>query len=130
MPGAPAPGDVVLFGNTGTTFSPAVSIPGGGINALVSDFINNIVDTDFSISSLTFSNNSSTYHNTYINSGRKLTITNVLTAGAFDGNPSAQHGFVNIAGTNATLSISNSAVNLQVWIVNSNGNVSQEILDL
>ena len=130
LPGPPAPGDVVLFGNAGTTFAPEVSTPGGGINAFVPDFVNNIVDADFSISSLTYTNTANSYHNTYINSGRKLSITNVLTVGAIDGAPSAQHGFVNIAGTNAALSVSNSAANMQVWISNSSGSGSQAMLDL
>src|SRR6185436_17954475 len=129
LPGAPAPGDNVVFNNTQAQIASALSTPGGGSTAFIPDYVNNIVDNNFSVSALTFTNTGDTYHNTRIASGNSLTVTNTLTVGTMDTAGTAQHGFVTISG-NGSLTVGNSGANLQVW--NGSGNVggSQATLDL
>ncbi len=67
-----------------------MSSPGGGANALIPANFNNIVDTNFTISSLAFTNVGNDYHNTYINDGWTLTITNAATNGIFSVGGSAR----------------------------------------
>lgn len=129
LPGAPAPGDSLVFNNTATQPASALSTPGGGSAAFFPDNVNNIVDNDFNVSSLTFTNTGDSYHNTLISGGKSLILTNTLTVGALDSGGAAQHGFVTISG-NGSLTVGNSSANLQVW--NGSGSVggSQATLDL
>src|SRR5262249_54095304 len=72
LPGAPTNGDTVLFGNNGSAFSSSLSSLGGGPSALLPDQFNNIVDANFTISSLTYTNMSGVYHNTHVADGKTL----------------------------------------------------------
>jgi hypothetical protein len=87
-----------------------------------------MVDANFTISSLTFTNLGGTYHNTDLASGRTLTITNILTIGAIDAGGTAQQEFVTVAGS-ATVSVNNPNANLQVWLGSASVS-SQATLDL
>ena len=130
LPGAPGAGENVLFNNTAAVTAGVLSTPGGGSSAFAPDNANNIVDGNFTISSLTYSNSGDSYHNTLIKSGDTLALTNGLTIGAFDSGAAAQHGFVDVAGVNGSLSVNNTNANVQVWIGSANVGGSQATLDL
>jgi autotransporter-associated beta strand protein len=129
LPGAPGGVDNVTFNATDAQSSSAVSPTGGGSAALVGGNINNIVDANFTISSMTYTNLGGTYHNTYINNGKTLSVTNTggLNIGTLDSGSSLQSEFATISGANATLNVSNATGNFQIWMGN---NGSQGILDL
>ena len=130
LPGAPTASDNVFFNNTASVFTSALSAPGGGSSALIFDNVNNIVDNNFTVNTLTYTNSGDTYHNTFIKSGNSLSTTN-LTIGAFDSGASAQHEFVTVSGgANSSLNVSNTAANLQVWIGSGSVGGSQATLDL
>jgi autotransporter-associated beta strand protein len=130
LPGAPGAADNVIFNNTAAQTASALSIPGGGSSALIPENFNNIVDANFTVASLTYTNLGGTYHNTDIASGRALNITNFLTVGALDSGSTAQQEFVTVSGTNATLSLSNTNASLQVWVGSGSVGGSQATLDL
>src|SRR6185295_1341824 len=99
-----------------------LSSAGGGATALNPANINNYVDGNFTIASLTYSNNGGSYHNTAITNGAILTVTNFFTIGALDAVSASQQENVNIAGTGgATLNVNNTNSNFQVWLGNSGG---------
>lgn len=131
LPGAPTPADNVIFNNTAAVTASVLSTPGGGVAALSDpENFNNIVDANFSLASLTYTNLGATYHNTAINSGDTLAITNSLTVGGVDSGATAQTGFVTVYGTQATLSFTNPAGSVSVW--NGSGTLvgSQATLDM
>jgi len=130
LPGAPTNVDNVLFNNSASTTNSALSTPGGGASALIPANVNNIVDRNFTIASLTYTNKGGTYHNTYITNGATLTITNFLTVGGFD-SATLQQEYVNIAGgPGATLNVNNHSNNFQVWIGDSATAASFASLDM
>ncbi len=126
LPGAPQPGENVFFNNTGTTFASALSTPGGGPSAFIPDFINNIVDANTTVSSLTYTNLGGTYHNTLIANGVTLNITNLggLSVGSLSqdvGGVNSQ--FVSISGTSGTLNVNNTNALINVALTSgSSGN--------
>lgn len=130
LPGAPVPGDNVIFNNTEVAGGSALSSPGAGITGFMPDFVNNFVDRDFTIASLTYTNNSATYENTAITNGATLSITNFMTVGAVDSASLSQQEFVNVAGTNATLNVDNTNSNFEVWVGDSGSASSFALLDL
>ncbi len=115
LPGVPTPVDNLIFNNTAAVSASVLSTLGGGAGALSApENFNNIVDANFTVSTVTFTN-LTTYHNTEIVSGATLSITNTLTIGAINtGNP-VQKGYVNIYGAGGTLSVVNSNASVQVW---------------
>jgi autotransporter-associated beta strand protein len=129
LPGEPVAGDTVIFGGAGSSGSSALSTPGGGIGALTGP-IDNIANASFTLSSLTFTNFGGAYHNTFINPGDVLSITNSgLNIGAVDtGSSPASTEFVTISGTKASLSVNNTNANAQVWLGDASG--SQATLDM
>jgi autotransporter-associated beta strand protein len=130
LPGAPTAGDNVIFNNTASVFASALSTPGGGSSALMFDNVNNIVDNNFTVNSLTYTNSADSYHNTFMKSGNSLSSGN-LTIGAFDSGAGAQHEFVTVSGgANSSLTVSNAASNLQIWIGSGSVGGSQATLDL
>jgi autotransporter-associated beta strand protein len=133
LPGAPGPGDNVIFNTTGAQTASALSTPGGGANTLVPDYLNNIVDANTTISSLTFTNANSSYHNTLINNGRTLNITNsgslTVGSGSLDFGSTATE-FVTIAGTNGTLNVNNTNGTLFVGLGSGSSGSHQATLDL
>ena len=132
VPGAPVAGDVVLFNNTASSSSSALSTPGGGLSTFIPDNLNNIVDANFNLSSLTYSNNGGSYHNTYIKSGDTLNITNTggLTVGGYDVAGTAQQQFVTVSGTGKMV-VTNAGGNVNVWSGNANsGGTTRSTLDL
>ena len=117
LPGVPGSGETVFFTPTAAQTVSALSTPGGGASALNGDYINNIVDANVTISSLTFTNADGSYHNTLIKDGLALTMTNTLTVGS----TSADFGggateFVTIAGPNGTLQVNNTNGTLYVGL--------------
>ena len=131
LPGAPVAGDNVIFNSTAAQTSSALNTPGGGITAFNPDLVNNIVDGSFTLSTLVYTNYGNLYHNTFIKKGNVLSVTNsVLTIGAVDTGASTQNGFVNVIGTNATLSVNNTNANIQIWLGNAANGGSQATLDL
>src|SRR5206468_12586819 len=96
--------------NNGSSLNSSLSTPGGGPGTFIPDFVDNIVDADFTISSLSYTNIGGTYHNTHIANGRTLTITN--SGGFAIGSLSVDVGaanteFVNISGPQGTLNVNN-----------------------
>ena len=130
LPGAPGVQDSVIFNNTGAQSASALSVPGGGSGALMPDYFNNIVNADFTIASLSYTNIGGTYHNTAIASGQALNLTNTLTVGTLNTGSPVQQEFVTISGGNAALSIVNTNANLQVWLGSASAVSSQATLDL
>ena len=130
LPGAPASPDNVIFSDLSSAGSSALSTPGGGAGALMPESGDNLVDANFTIASLTYTNLGASYHNTAIVPGATLAITNALTVGGVDSGGTAQTGFVTVSGAGATLSVSNPSGNIAVW--NGSGTLagSQATLDL
>jgi len=129
--GAPVAGDNVIFNNTGAQTTSALNTPGGGITAFIPDFVDNIVDGNFTLSTLVYTNYGNLYHNTFIKKGDVLSVTNsALTIGGADTGASTQTGFVTVIGTNATLNVNNTNANIQVWLGNAASGGSQATLDL
>jgi autotransporter-associated beta strand protein len=123
LPGAPVAGDNLIFNNNGAQSASALGTPGGGFANFIPDFIDNIVDGNFTLSSLAYTNVGSFFHNTFIKSGNVLSVTNTpFNIGAIDTGASAQGTVVSISGANATLAFNNTNANFQVW--NGNGSSS------
>jgi fibronectin-binding autotransporter adhesin len=132
LPGAPAPGDNLFFNNTGTAAASALSTPGGGPGAFVPDFINNIVDGNTTISSLTYTNLNGTYHNTLIANGVTLSITNSgLSIGSLAQDVGgANSQFVTISGNNGKLNVSNTNALINVALTSASSGNHLANLDL
>lgn len=137
LPGAPGVADNLMFSDTATVAASALSSLGGGVSAFVPDNINNIVDANFTISSLLYTNVANDYHNTLIKDGMALTITsaatngNILSVGssAVDFGGSAK-GFVAIAGPKGVLNVSNSSMAVFVGYESASPSSQQATLDL
>jgi hypothetical protein len=132
LPGAPGGSDNVLFNGTGSQTVSELSTVGGGAADLQLQYVDNIVDANFTISSLTFTNAGS-YHNTWINNGKTLNITN--TASLTVGNASLDFGgatveSVTIAGTNGTLQVNNTNGTLYVGLGSATSGSHQATLDM
>ncbi|HXJ74957.1 MAG TPA: hypothetical protein VNM37_19025, partial [Candidatus Dormibacteraeota bacterium] len=100
---------------------------------MIPDNINNMVDANFSVASLSYTNLAGTYHNTLLANGRTLTVTNIFTVGVVDtGSTTPSQTFVTISGANATVNVTNPASNLQVWVGSPtfNSTANQATLDL
>jgi fibronectin-binding autotransporter adhesin len=130
LPGAPGGADNVVFNSTAAQGSSALSTPGGGSGALLPGSYNNLVDANFTITSLTYTNLGGTYHNTEIASGRTLNVTNTFAVGAIDTGLTAQQEFVTVAGANAALNVNNTNANVLVWAGSGSVGGSQATLDL
>jgi autotransporter-associated beta strand protein len=129
QPGVPTTVDNVVFNNTDAG-STDMSSPGGGAAALNPGGINNFVDANFTISTLTYTNNGGSFHDTAIANGVTLTVTNTFTVGAMDSASVLQQIYVNIAGGGATFNVNNTNSNLQVWEGDSGTAASLAGLDL
>ncbi len=132
LPGQPQPGEAVFFTSVGTAAGSALSTPGGGTSVFTMDNVNNIVDADFALGSLTYTNLSDAYHNTFINNGRTLSITNNvgLTVGGVDSGATAQHDWVSVSGSGGTLVVNNTNASVNVWVGSGSVGGSQSILDM
>lgn len=130
LPGAPVPGDNVVFNDSEVAGGSDLSSPGAGSSGFAAGSVNNFVDRNFTIGSLLYTNDSATYENTAITNGATLDITNFLAVGKFDSASTAQQTFVNIAGTNATLNVDNTNSSVEVWIGDSGSAASFAMLDL
>ncbi len=133
LPGAPGPGDNVIFNEAGAQGASELSTPGGGAGTLITDLINNTVDANFTISSLTFTNVNGSYHNTLINDGLTLGMTNsgslTVGSGSLDFGSTATE-FVTIAGPTGTLNVNNTNGTLYVGLGSTNTGDHQATLDL
>lgn len=139
LPGAPSASDNVIFADNGTGSSgtPFNSV-GDGIGGIVSPGnLNNIVNTSFTIGTLSYTNvgGSSYSQNTLIATGDTLTVAgtnaNCLTVGS----PTADFGAgatenVTIAGSPATLNVNNTNGTLFVGLGSGNTGTEQAVLDL
>jgi len=131
LPGAPLAVDNVVFNNTATAVNGSdLSSPGGGASALMPENIDNFVDKNFTVSTLTYTNNGGSYHNTAITNGATLNVTTALTIGGLDGVSSGQQEFVNFAGAGATLNVTGTNDSVQVWYGDSGAAATQATLDL
>jgi hypothetical protein len=126
--GAPSGSESAVFNSSAVAGTSALTTPGGGTGALDPNQFNNAVDTSFLISSLIYSNVGGTYHNTHLESGRTLSMTNTLTVGAIDAGGTATTEGVSISG-NGAVSVSNTNASVQVWLGNGSAN-NQATLDM
>jgi fibronectin-binding autotransporter adhesin len=129
-PNAPHAGEAVIFNSTAAQPASALSTPGGGSAALDVTKVDNIVNTGFTIASLSYTNIGGTFHNTYIVNGATLTLTNGNTnssANIFaDGSSSVDLGEtamnnVTISGPEAVLTVDNTNNNFFVGMESATG---------
>jgi hypothetical protein len=133
LPGAPVGSDNVTFNNTATVGASALSFPGGGPSSFIPDFINNIVDANTTISSLTYTNLTGTYHNTLIANGVTLNVTNSggLSIGSLTTDVGgANSQFVTISGTNGRLNVNNTNALINVALTSASSGNHLANLDL
>ncbi len=131
LPGAPSAGDNLIFNNTGTQTTSALSTPGGGPDTLMPDYVNNIVESSYTISSLTYTNLNSTYHNTFIADGATLTLTNALTVGSLSVDfGAANQESVNIAGPKGTVNVNNPSGLVAVALTSASSGTHVATLDM
>lgn len=131
LPGAPLPADNVIFNDTGAVSSSVYSSAGGGAASFSPANVNNIVNANFAVSTLNYTNLSAMYQNTYINDGATLTVTNSMAIGdsSTDFGTSASE-FVTMAGTNGTLTINNTNSTFYVGLVTAGAGSEQATLDM
>jgi fibronectin-binding autotransporter adhesin len=138
-PGVPQPGGYVIFSDVAAVGSSPFSGGLGDGPSGISGNINNIVDGDFTIGELNYSNVLSDYQNTLLADGVTLNVvgdgTNTspglftVGSGETDYGTSAA-GFVTIAGTNSTLNLNNTNNLIYVSLGSSSGGDQQATLDL
>jgi fibronectin-binding autotransporter adhesin len=136
-PGAPTAADNAIFTETAAQSASALSTPGGGPGALNFAAINNIVDANFTISSLIYTNVGGTYQNTFIANGDTLTISNTNTSGTLLSAGSANTDFgasatgnVTISGPNGTLDVDNTNDTVFVGLVTAGTGTELGTLDM
>jgi fibronectin-binding autotransporter adhesin len=133
LPGAPTNGDTVLFGNNGSVFNSSLSTAGGGPSALLPDQFNNIVDANFTISSLTYTNMSGVYHNAHVADSKTLNITS--SAGLNIGSLSLDVGsansqFVNISGPQGAVNVNNVNAVVSVAMTSASSGTHRATMDM
>jgi fibronectin-binding autotransporter adhesin len=137
-PGAPSASDNVVFNQADAQASSALTTPGGGPSAINFADVNNIVNNNFTVSSLIYTNVGGTYHNTYINNGDSLTIANsgtnsvnILSVGSSstDFGASAAEN-TTISGPNGTLNVNNTNDTVFVGLVTGGAGTEEAILDM
>jgi fibronectin-binding autotransporter adhesin len=129
-PAPPVPGDNIIFNDTGSQGSSPLGGLGNGPGGLNPASFNNVVDNNFTVSSITYTNINA-YQNTYINNGKTLTITNSLTIGSSSADfGSSAYVAVTVAGTNGTLNVNNTNSTLFVGLVSASASGEQGGLDL
>lgn len=136
-PGAPTAADSVIFTETGAQTVSALSTPGGGPSALNFSDIDNIVDANFTISSLTYTNVGGTYQNTLVANGDTLTITStnmsgtILSVGSASTDfGSSATGIVTISGPSGTLDVDNTNDTVFVGLVTGGSGTELGTLDM
>jgi len=131
LPGAPVAADNVIFNDTAAQSASAYSAPGGGAADLVPANVNNIVNANFSVSSLTYTNVNNDYQNTFITNGATLTVTNSLAFGSSSSDfGSAAKEYVTVSGANGTLTVNNTNSALFVGLESAVGQGCQATLDM
>jgi fibronectin-binding autotransporter adhesin len=136
-PVAPGAADYVVFNGTAAQNASGLSTPGGGPTALVQANLNNIVNANITISSLIYTNVGGTYQNTFIASGKALTITNnigtnvILAVGSSstDFGASATED-ATISGPSGTLNVDNTNDTIFVGMVTGGAGTEQGTLDM
>jgi len=138
-PGTPVATDYVIFSDVAAASGSPFSSVGSGPGGLTSPGnFNNIVDANFTISDLNYSNVLSDYQNTLIPDGVTLNVTGTNTSprlftvgsAATDYGSSAA-GFVTIAGAKGTLNFNNTNGVMYVGLGSSpSGSSAQATLDL
>ena len=134
--GAPLPSDNVVINETDEKPGSAVLSLGGGQASLNFVNVNNIVNGNFTISTLIYTNVDGSWQNTYINDGDTLTITNSGTNTILSiGSPTADFGssaseFVSISGPDGTLNVNNTNDTIFVGLVDSANTGEQVTLDM
>jgi hypothetical protein len=133
--GPPGSADTAIFNSSNAfTAGGGLSPLGGGTNAISLANFNNIVDSGFggAIASLTYSNTGANYNNTYLADGVTLNVTN--TGGFVCGSSSLDLGqaatLTTIAGTNATLNVSNTNAIFFVGLGSVSGATPMATLDM
>ncbi len=133
LPGAPTGSDNVIFDTSTGQGSSALSAPGGGTAATLPQNINSIVDANFTISSLTFTNIGGTYQNIFITNGATLSVTNTgsltLGSGSVDFGAGATE-FVNLLGGTGALNLNNTNGTVFVGLGNGSSSTESATLDM
>jgi autotransporter-associated beta strand protein len=133
LPGAPTNGDTLFFGNNGSAVNSSLSTAGGGPSALFPDQINNVIDANFTISSLTYTNMTGVCHNTHVADGKTLNITNSagLNIGSLNldvGSTNSQ--FVNISGPQGAINVNNASAVVSVAMTSTSSGTHRATLDM
>lgn len=132
-PGAPAPTEPVIFSATDGQGNPGLGTLGSGPAAANPANFNNLVDTSFTLTTLTYTNvGSGTYQNTWLEDGVTLTITNTggLTIGSTTVDFGSASADVTIAGTNGTLNLPNTNSTIYVGVGSASSSGEQGVLDM
>lgn len=133
LPGAPTPADNVYFVDNGTAVGGGLFNLGDGPGGITSPAnANNIMDTSFTVGSLTYTN-VEFYQNTLMASG---TVLNVVSNGSLTiGSGTTDFGngdqtLVTIAGSNCVLNVNNTNGTIFIGEGDSSGTSQQATLDL
>lgn len=132
-PGEPIPSDNVIFANGGAVSGTPFSSIGNGIGGITAPAnINNLMDTSFTIGTLTYTN-PGTFQNTLMANG---TVLDVMSNGSLTiGSGSADFGagltnIATIAGATGTLNVNNTNGTMYVGMGDANSSTEQAILDM
>src|SRR5580658_2183150 len=130
--GTPGNLDSVIFTASNAFTTAGLTTVGGGSNAVNLANFNNGVSASLTIGSLCYSNTGANYNNTYLANGAVLTVTNI--GGFVSGSPSNDFGtttaLTTIAGTNATLNVTNTNTIFYVGLGSTGGGSPVATLDL
>ena len=133
-PGAPSAGENVVFNDIdAASGSPFYGLGSGPSGIIYPNNINNNVNANFTIGSLTYTNINSDFQNTWIGTGLTLSITNsgslTVGSGSVDFGANAE-GAVTIGGTNGTLDVSNTNGTVFVGLGSASSGSHEAVLDL
>src|SRR4051812_1171047 len=128
---APDPGSTAFFTTSGSSVASALASPGGGPGSIIPSRINNLVNTNFTVLAVTYSNTNGSFHNTSISDAATLNISlGGLTVGSADTDSGDTSGNTTISGP-GTLSINTS--NGVIYVARGDASISstaQATLDM
>ena len=122
-PGTPVLNDNVLFNDTDSAFASPFNAVGAGSGGVANSiYVNNVVDTNLAVSSLTFTNVENDYQNTLINNNIMLTTSNLTVGSESNDYGASAMEFVTVAGLNGSLNVNNPAANVFVGLTTATEN--------
>jgi autotransporter-associated beta strand protein len=135
-PGEPIPTDNVVFNESDAVGPSGLNSIGGGPSQINGPWQNNIVNANFTISTLIYTNIGGNWQNTFIDNGETLTITNSNTNTVLSvGSASADFGssaseYVTIAGPDGILNVGGTNDSIFIGLVDGNNPGEQVTLDM